>query len=498
MPFNLMYRNLKIPRKLYNHPISQEFHLLLMIQLIGRMVYQVGGNEMFESINPDKIEITGEVLKDLLDYLSDEIFIFNRDSQIIYANKVCEVNYGLSREELLGKYSHDLFQNKYWTPSLYPEIYDSKKPTSIIQTTNTGTELLTSGIPILDDNNELALLITTARELNNYKTVTFNTNENPPTLKEQGVITNSDKMKDIITFCQKVAKTNSTILIQGESGTGKGIIANYIHQISKRKNLPFLTINCAAIPEELLESELFGYTKGAFTGANPSGKKGLLESAGNGTVFLDEIGDVSLSLQAKLLQVIQDKEFIPIGGREKKSVNIRFIAATNRDLAKLIETGQFREDLYYRLNVIDITLPPLRERKEDIVPLIHHFLNTFNDKYESNKRISQQCLDILSEYPWPGNIRQLENLMEKLVIIGDNVIDEQALPEIFQKNEDTQLQLNQPSTLDDAVNQAKQQMIRTSFKKYKSSRKVADDLKISQTTATKLIREYCDDLRQMQ
>lgn len=450
---------------------------------------------MYESINPKNVEITGEILKDLLDYLSDEIFIFNRDSQVIYANKVCEKNYGLAREELLGRYSDELFQENYWTPSLYPEIYNNKQTASIIQTTNTGVELLTTAIPVLNDQNEVELLITSARELTNHKMVQLNTNKETSTLEEQKVVTYSNEMKAIITLCQKVAITNSTILIQGESGTGKGIIANYIHQISKRNDMPYLTINCAAIPEELLESELFGYTKGAFTGAHPSGKKGLLETAMNGTVFLDEIGDISLSLQAKLLQVIQDKEFIPIGGQEKKKVNIRFIAATNRDLAKQIEMGQFREDLYYRLNVIDITLPALRERKEDIIPLIHHFLNTFNQEYETNKLISQKCLNILTEYAWPGNIRQLENLMEKLVIVGDDVIDDQSLPDTFHQKNSTHIQLNKLSTMDEAVNQAKQHMIRRSFKEHKSSRKVAVDLNISQTTATKLIREYCEDLR---
>lgn len=453
---------------------------------------------MYESINPNDLEITGDILKDLLDYLSDEIFIFNRYSQIIYANKVCEKNYGLAREELLGRYSNDLFQEKYWTPSLYPDIYDNKTTASIIQTTNTGIELLTTAIPILNDKDEVELLITTARELNGHKMVTVNTNKKIPSLGELEIITHSNKMKDIISLCQKVATTNSTILIQGESGTGKGIIANYIHQISKRKQMPYLTINCAAIPEDLLESELFGYTKGAFTGANPLGKKGLLETAINGTVFLDEIGDISLSLQAKLLQVIQDKEFIPIGGHEKKKVNIRIIAATNRDLTKLIETGQFREDLYYRLNVIDITLPALRERKEDMIPLIYHFLNKYNQEYETNKLISQECLNLLTEYTWPGNIRQLENLMEKLVIVGDDVIDSQSLPETFHQKGKTPFQLNKLSTLDEAVNLAKQHMVRRSFKKYKSSRKVAEDLNISQTTATKLIREYCDDLRNKQ
>ncbi|VEF49534.1 putative PAS/PAC sensor protein [Bacillus freudenreichii] len=447
---------------------------------------------MDQTNNANEIEITAETLKNLLDYSSDEIFIFNNKRQIIYVNGVCERNYGLKKEDLLGRYSNDLFEKEYWTPSIYPEVYIKKEPLSMIQKTNTGAELLTSAIPVLNDDNEVELVITTARELKNYKTI--NENKIMPEKELHGMIAHSNKIKNTITFAQKVAKTNSTVLIQGESGTGKGILARYIHQVSNRKDKPFLTINCAAIPEKLLESELFGYTKGAFTGADPSGKTGLLEAANNGTVFLDEIGDISLVLQAKLLQVIQDKEFIPVGGQEKKKVNIRFIAATNRDLEKLIENGEFREDLYYRLNVIDITLPPLRERKEDITPLIYHFLNKFNKEYETNKLISQKCLTALTNYSWPGNIRQLENLIEKLVIVSDTIIDIHDLPETFNKKKKASIQLDSSLTLDGAVEQVKQQLIRDSFQKHKSSRKVAEELQVSQSTATRLIRKYCGEL----
>lgn len=440
------------------------------------------------------IEITSETLKNLLDYSSDEIFIFNSERKIVYVNSACKRNYGLKKEDLLGRHSNDFFEMQYWTPSIYPEVYEKKKQVSMIQTTNTGAELLTTAIPVLNERNEVELVITTARELENYRLHTQTEKSQP--YHPQHIITESPKFQRVLTFAQKVAKSNSTVLIQGESGTGKGILANYIHQVSKRKNEPFLTINCAAIPEDLLESELFGYEKGAFTGANPSGKKGLLETANNGTVFLDEIGDISLSFQVKLLQVIQDKEFIPVGGNDKKKINVRFIAATNRNLQKLVETEQFREDLYYRLNVIDITIPPLKERKEDIVPLLYHFLDQFNAEYETNKQFSQKCLDLLEDYKWPGNVRQLENLVERLVIISDTIIDVLDLPETFHEHVDRDGELNTPKTLEEAMEQARQYMIRKSFKKYNSTRKVAEDLNVSQTTASRLIREYCSDLRQ--
>lgn len=445
------------------------------------------------SHHPNEFELSSETLKHLLDYSSDEIFIFNRNKQVVYVNSACEKNYGLQKGELLGKSSTQLFAEKYWTPSIYPEVYVKKKPISLIQTTNTGAELLTSAIPVLNDAQEVSLVITTARELNHYKI--HSQQENTLVQPPANMVSHSKRFKQILTFSGKVAKSNSTILIQGESGTGKGVLANYIHQVSNRSNEPFLTMNCAAIPEELLESELFGYAKGAFTGANPSGKKGLLETANHGTVLLDEIGDVSLTLQAKLLHVIQNKEFIPVGGNRSKIVNIRFIAATNRDLNHLIEVGQFREDLFYRLNVIDIAIPALRERKEDIIPLIDYFLNQFNQEYDTNKVISPKCLQLLQEYDWPGNIRQLENLMERLVIISDAVIDLSDLPDTFQHKQKRQIQLNAPDTLDEAIEQAREFMIRKSFKKHNSTRKVANDLKISQTTASRLIRKYCGDLR---
>src|SRR5699024_4424331 len=230
-------------------------------------------------------------------------------------------------------------------------------------------------------------------------------------------------------------------------------------------------------------------------GSNPAGKSGLLESADGGTVFLDEIGEISFSLQAKLLQVIQDKEFIPIGSLEKKQVNVRFIVATNRDLEAMIKAGQFREDLYYRLNVIDILLPPLSERKEDIIPLVYHFLNKFNEKYESSKLISQKCLDVLAVYPWPGNIRQLENLIEKLVIVSDSVIDIKDLPDMFIKENAAHMLEVDHLSLDEAVEQTRRNIIRRAYRKHKSSRKVAAHLNISQTTATRLIREHCKDIR---
>jgi len=233
--------------------------------------------------------------------------------------------------------------------------------------------------------------------------------------------TRNSQMKKIYELAKKVAPSSSTVLILGESGTGKEVLAKYIHFCSKRKG-PFVTINCAAIPEELLEAELFGYEKGAFTGAIKS-KPGKFEIANKGTLFLDEIGDLSLKLQAKLLRVIQEKQVERLGSDHSIKVDVRILAATNKDLEKEVQEGRFREDLFFRLNVIPIKLPPLRERKEDIPLLIQFFLKRICEREGiEEKKFTSQAIKALLNYPWPGNIRELENFIERVVILSENNI----------------------------------------------------------------------------
>ena len=242
-----------------------------------------------------------------------------------------------------------------------------------------------------------------------------------------GIIGVSESVRNLIEVIRKVASTDSTVLITGESGTGKSLIARAIHFLSGRKDKPFVTINCAAIPDTLLEAELFGYERGAFTGAHTS-RRGKFELADGGTVFLDEIGDMPLYLQAKILRVIQDKEIEHLGGEKVIKVDVRIIAATNRDLETLVREGKFREDLYYRLNVIPIHVPPLRERKEDIPVLVEHFLEKFNEKYGKNVRISPDAMEALMEYNWPGNVRELENTIERIVVMNEGTVRTADLP----------------------------------------------------------------------
>ncbi len=233
------------------------------------------------------------------------------------------------------------------------------------------------------------------------------------------VVAESSEMKEVIFLATKVAATDATVLLLGESGSGKEVVANLIHALSPRKDGPFVKVNCAALPETLLESELFGYEKGAFTGATSS-KMGLFEVAHGGTIFLDEVGDMPLAVQAKLLRVLQEKRVRRLGSTSETEVDVRIIAATNRDLQKMVREGTFREDLFWRLNVFNIRIPPLRERKEDILPLAELFLKKFSEKYGKEvKRFSKEAIKLLWNHDFPGNVRELENLVERAVILAE-------------------------------------------------------------------------------
>ncbi|WP_042345140.1 sigma-54 interaction domain-containing protein [Bacillus massiliigorillae] len=447
----------------------------------------------------EKIEISMETMKKILDYSPNEIYVLNKNGQVLYANKAYENHYGLKESDIIGKSNDEFFSKGYWKPSILPLVMSSKQETTITQVSYIGKEIITTAIPLLNENEEIELIITTGQDPN-YKELLLSKESKAEPTKVEPIInpmtTNNKEMKNVVSLAQRVAKVDTTILIQGESGTGKGVLAKYIHEKSARRNGPFLSLNCATIPEHLLESELFGYVEGAFTGATKHGKEGLLEMANGGTIFLDEIGEISPSTQVKLLKVIQDLEFIPVGGRKVKKIDVRIISATNRNLHEMVQNKQFREDLYYRLHVINIHIPPLRKRKEDIIPLTNYFNTLFNKKYRVKRLISKEVLDVFYRYSWPGNIRQLENMIESLVVTSDSIIELRNLPDIlFQKNNSSSTLLNTSDvTLQDALDDCEKSIIVNSYRKYRNTRSVAADLSISQSKASRLIRKYCKDI----
>lgn len=454
----------------------------------------------------DKHYIDRATLERILDHSSDEIFVLDKHQRIVYVNKNCERHYALKPSDVIGKSNEAFVAKGYWRPSVVGEVFKTKSPVTKLQTTNIGTELVTTAIPVLNEQNELEFVVSTARPF--HREEAFKVENNTASASRlrrstsNGMIANSLQMQHVLYVAQRAAGVDSTVLITGESGTGKGVLANHIHHASPRRKNTFLTINCAAIPEELLESELFGYAAGAFTGASSRGKIGLIESANHGTIFLDEIGEISLKTQSKLLQLVQDHIFIPVGSHQQKTADVRVIAATNQNLPQMVKQGQFREDLFYRLNVMELVVPPLRARPDDFAPLIHLFLKQFNQKYKKHLTISEQAIDVMRKYDWPGNIRQLQNVMERSAILADSVIQSTDLPVGIIENaltdaspyvaeaEKAESRLENKTSLDDAIANAERELVVASYQQHRSTRRVAKDLQISQSRASRLVRKY--------
>ncbi|PKM79943.1 MAG: histidine kinase [Firmicutes bacterium HGW-Firmicutes-14] len=452
-------------------------------------------------------ELNRETLQKILDNSYDEIFVTDKNGVTIYVNNACERNYGATPSQLLGQQPGQMATEGYCYPPITPLILSEKKIITLEQKTITGKSIVTTATPVFDQNGELELVIQNVRDISQIGEIKHDLQETLKLVERykhevqelrrrefqiNNLVIRSKQMEDLLELVHKIAKVDSNILILGESGTGKGVLAKYIHNLSNRKDGPFITINCAAIPDQLLESELFGYVPGAFTGADRKGKTGLFELADGGTLFLDEIGEIPLRLQAKLLHVIQEHSFSRVGSTEPIKLDCRILAATNRDLDKMVHEGGFREDLYYRLKVIEIELPPLRARTEDMPPLIYFFLNKFDKKCHTTHRLSHETLDILVHYPWPGNIRELENLVERLVItVPEPVIEPKHLPRIFRENFESMEDSGTDFTsLALALEKVEKKLITRAYEMFKSSYKVAKALNISQSKASRLIRKY--------
>lgn len=311
--------------------------------------------------------------------------------------------------------------------------------------------------------------------------------------KPEDIIAISPEMKKVINLAIRISKVDSTVLIQGQSGVGKGVLSKLIHNNSDRKNGPFIKIDCGSIPDNLLESELFGYEQGSFTGAEKGGKIGLIELANGGTLFLDEIGELPFNLQKKLLRVLQDKEIVRVGGKVAIPVDFRTIAATNRNLDEMVEQKKFRQDLYYRLNVVPIKILSLQERKEDIKPLIEDCLNRFNKKYNLNKKIEPGTLRKLIDYNWPGNVRELENIIEYLMVTtSSEKITSEDLPENILKynNSLSMVKIGMISSMKEAMESVEKNLLIESMKQSKSTEEMAKILKIDRSTVIRKLLKH--------
>lgn len=433
-------------------------------------------------------------LKKIIENFPSCIFVADNTGKTVLVNKAYEEIIGTGREEVLGRSVDELERKGYFYPSAARLALQEKEEVNVIQTLKSGEQAMVTAVPVFESGGGISFVIMSVAPIQSLHKV----HEYAKDTEADMIIHNSRIIDDILQLLKRVAPVDSTVLLLGESGVGKSLFAKYVHKNSDRRNNPLIEINCGSIPDALLESELFGYEKGSFTGASAGGKKGLVELADKGTLFLDEIGEMSLNLQVKLLKLLQDKEFVKIGGENSKAVDVRIICATNKDLRKMVEQNLFREDLYYRINVIPVTIPPLRERKNDIKLLILHFLKVYNDKFDRHLEINRDVIDDLMKYHWPGNIRELQNYIQRLVVsCHEDVVTRANIdmytvtnPEAKQKKS---LAVNDIMPYDTMLEEAEKQLFRMAYEKYRSSYKVADVLGISQSNAHRKIQKYVQD-----
>ena len=448
-------------------------------------------------------------LDTIVDSSYDGLWICDRDARVVRINRAAERMHNIKADEIIGKDMRELVANGLIDKSITLEVLKRKSTVTMVQEIKGGKKILVTSNPIFDERGEIAFVVSNDRDMSVLDNLRKKLEESQALAKgywtklselemrgveSLGVIYRSAEMARIIQLAIKLAQVNSTVLLLGESGVGKGIMAKLIHKQSSRKDGPFIRVDCAGIPESLFESELFGYEKGAFTGAKAEGKAGLLELASKGSLFLDEIGEIPLGTQSKILRFLEDHEIMRVGGTEPRKIDVRIIAATNKDLDKMVLSKTFREDLYYRLNVVPIRVSPLRERKDDILPLIYHFLAKFNERYRRNKSLSAESIEALCRYDYPGNVRELMNLVERLCIVSEgDRIELGDLPKTV-LNESDDVNVNPATPLDTPLKQALERyeraIIQTALKRYGSQRETARKLRVNQATISKKIKKY--------
>ncbi|SHI09529.1 sigma-54 interaction domain-containing protein [Desulfosporosinus lacus] len=444
-----------------------------------------------------------ELLFHILDNIHDVVLVIDSDTTIVYANEAYAKILGVPVAKVLGRRL-----DKIEPKAAAIEILRTGKPTSGADYLDSlGIDVVGSSFPLYNGDSIIGCVSTFKnitevvelnRELQQTKGLADYLKEQleqweqlPLSFKEY--VGQNRNVKETLVLAAKVARTDSTVLIRGESGVGKEVLARAVHNSSRRKDMPLIKVNCAAIPEDLIESELFGYEDGAFTGAKKGGKLGKFELAHSGTIFLDEIGDMSYTMQAKLLRVLQEKEFERVGGTKPIKVNIRVIAATNRDLESMIKQGAFRRDLYYRLNIVPLNLTPLRERKDDILALAKTFLGQFAKEVGHELILSPQVVGFFQDYDWPGNIRELQNVLEHASIVCNGMIIEmyhlpaQLIPSTFDQYDKTK----DSSSVKEIIASVERELILSALVTHKNNRtKAMEALGFSRRVFYDKLRRY--------
>lgn len=443
--------------------------------------------------------------KIMAENFGDEIFVTDGNGVVLFVNYAAVEVIGKPIYDIIGRSVKELEEEGFFKPSVTLAVLEQRKQVNLVQKLLNGKTVLVTGVPIFDELQEnIRMVISTTKdfeainqmletieiqkeEISNLRNIAF---------EEEGLISADRDHEGIKSILLKIAPLDVPVLIQGETGVGKEVAAKALHRFGMGKDKPMIKINCGTIPENLIESELFGYEQGAFTGAEKGGKKGKVELAEGGTLFLDEIGEMPLTLQVKLLDFLQDGTFTRVGGTEKRKIETRVITATNRDLEKMCEEGKFRMDLYYRINVIPFVIPPLRERPDDIDVLTKHFLSKCNYKYKGKKRIDENAKQVLHSYSWPGNVRELEHVIEHVYVLSDddNITDKDFKSVLHEKKDTTsfgtKIRCKELMPLKEAKWEVEKQLVTKAYEQLGSTYKVAKVLKVDQSTVVKLLKKH--------
>ncbi len=478
----------------------------------GRVAGSIGvfqDNSELEKVTQElkKEKILARELQDIIESSYDGIWITDGEGYTLHVNSAFERISGIAAGELIGKGMQELMDKGYFSDSVTMHVLKKKECVTIMHDIiKTGKRVLITGNPIFNEHGEIDRVVTNVRDITELiklkqdledKEKQAARYQNELAQLRSGIVDNnivveSPQLRHIYDLATWVGQVDSTVLILGESGVGKEVIAHTIVRSSDRRDEAFIKVNCGAIPENLLESELFGYEKGSFTGADRKGKPGMFELAQKGTLLLDEVAEIPLNLQVKLLRAIQEQEIMRVGGTKPIKLDVRIIAATNKNLDELVRRGEFREDLFYRLNVIPITVPPLRDRKDDTPPLIDHFLRRYNEKYRLNKAIDEKVVDRLVSYDWPGNVRELQNIVERMVVLTreDEITLANIPPQIkplVEAEKHFRVDVADVIPLRDALFQVEKKLIIKALQKYGTTRRAAEALGVDQST---VVRKY--------
>lgn len=447
--------------------------------------------------------------EEIVDSINTDVIVSDAKGNIVYSNSSVEHWLNIKQSEIIGRSVIQMEKEKIFYPSVVKRVLETGEKQTLIQETRSGKKLLVTGNIVYDDKQNIKYVVTYSQDVTELEKMklyvkivegemeTIKSEMRELQSRQQGdsrIITKSKEMKHVVDLIHRVARSDISVLLTGESGVGKTLLAEYLHNQSGRKG-KFVTINCSSIPESLLESELFGYDAGAFTGANPKGKKGLVEEAKGGTLFLDEIGELPMNLQAKLLTFTQSKEFFRVGETKPITLDFRLVTATNVNLKEKIEKGEFREDLYFRLSVIHIPIPPLRERREDLLSLIIELTQKFNQRHHQEKVLDHSVIDHLLKYKWPGNVRELANLMERLILtVEDTLIEQRHLPEEFvsiHRSEDHfGFHALGDKSLPKKMEAFEAQILKNALERYSSTTEMSRYLGVSQPTVVRKLQKY--------